>query len=73
MLRTALILVAGIGFGYSTLTSLADAAVPTAVVCAKDANSTERFAAKEIRRYVYLRTATLLPIVDGLAAAPGTR
>lgn len=44
----------------------ADGPVPTAVVCPKDAGFLEKLAAKEVRRYVYLRTGTMLPIVDEL-------
>ena len=43
-------------------------AVPAAVVCSKDASFAEKLAAKEIRRYVYLRTGKLLPIVDDFKA-----
>ena len=37
-----------------------------AVVCPSDADFAERLAAREIRRYVYLRTGTLLRIVQTL-------
>ena len=37
-----------------------------AVVCDKDASLAEKLAGREIRRYVYLRTGTLLPIVNRL-------
>jgi hypothetical protein len=40
-----------------------EAAVPTAVVCVGHPTSVETLAAKEIRRYVYLRTGKLLPVV----------
>ena len=48
----------------------AEEVVPSAIVCAqgKDASFAERLAAKEIRRYVYLRTGQLLPLVDRLEA-----
>src|SRR5208337_2798962 len=45
--------------------------VPAAVVCAGDASFAERLAAGEIRRYVYLRTGRLLPVVDRLETASG--
>jgi hypothetical protein len=41
----------------------AESATPFAVVCAKNASSAEILAGKEVRRYVYLRTDTLLPIL----------
>ena len=44
----------------------AKAAEPTAVVCDKDASPAEKLAGREIRRYFYLRTGKLLPIVDRL-------
>ena len=40
--------------------------MPTAVVCDKDASPAEKLAGREIRRYFYLRTGKLLPIVDRL-------
>ena len=45
--------------------------VPTAVVCGGDSSFAERLAAKEIRRYVYLRTGRLLPLVDRLETTSG--
>ena len=36
----------------------------TVIVCAEDAPPNVKLAAKEIRRYVYLRTNTLLPIAE---------
>ena len=45
-----------------------DATMPAAVVCTKDSSSVEKLAAKDVRRYVYLRTGKLLPIVDRLAS-----
>jgi hypothetical protein len=44
-------------------------AEPKAVVVAQEAPFAERLAAKEIVRYVYLRTGKLLPIIGDLAAA----
>jgi hypothetical protein len=35
---------------------------PDRIVVAPEASASERFAAREVRRYVYLRTGTLLPI-----------
>jgi hypothetical protein len=43
---------------------------PVAVACAKGGTLAERLAAQEVRRYVYLRTGKLLPIVAKLEAAP---
>ena len=68
----------GLGMAVSTwaATALIDPAfaerevIPSAVVCAKSASFSETLAAKEIRRYVYLRTGRLLPIVENLGAAP---
>ena len=45
--------------------------VPVAVVVSPQGSFAERLAAQEIRRYVYLRTATLLPIVEDPAKAEG--
>ena len=42
------------------------ASTSAAVVCATDAPFAESLAAKEIRRYVYLRTGKLLPLVEAL-------
>jgi hypothetical protein len=56
--------------GLACLTARAEAAAPAAVVCAKAAPFAEKLAAKEVRRYVYLRTGKLLPIVNDLKAAP---
>ena len=55
---TTLALVAG-------MATAAESAKPLAViVCPVDASATVKLAAKEIRRYVYLRTNTLLPITE---------
>ena len=43
---------------------------PVAVVAHPRGTFAERLAAKEVRRYVYLRTGKLLPIVDKLQTAP---
>ena len=45
-------------------------APPAAIVCSKDSTSLEKLAAKEVRRYIYLRTGKLLPIVASDADAP---
>lgn len=45
-------------------------AAVVAVVSPASNTLAERLAAKEIRRYVYLRTGTLLPIVDDLGKTP---
>ena len=41
----------------------------TVIVCPPDATYLERLAAKEIRRYVYLRTGEVLPLADALPEA----
>lgn len=49
---------------------------PTVVVAADDAPLAERLAAKEVRRYVYLRTGKVLPIAqhaDGPAIVVGSK
>ncbi len=43
--------------------------VPVAVVCPQS-TFTEKLAAREVRRYVYLRTGKLLPIVSDIKSAP---
>jgi hypothetical protein len=42
------------------------AAAPAAVVCPAKASLLERLAAKEVRRYVYLRSGVLLPLAEEL-------
>jgi hypothetical protein len=42
------------------------AAKPSAIVCAKDGPAQEVLAARELRRYWYLRTGDLLPIVPSM-------
>jgi hypothetical protein len=44
----------------------APASAPAAVVCPAKASFLERLAAKEIRRYVYLRSGVLLPLTEEL-------
>lgn len=65
------------GLGLAVLTTVAagwcraeSGFVPVALVAARQGAFCERLAAKEIRRYVYLRTGTLLPIVERLQSAP---
>ena len=54
-----------------TVTKLVAApAPPAAVVCDVAASSAEKLAAKEVRRYIYLRTGKLLPVVSPIAQAP---
>ena len=48
----------------------ADTAPPCTIVVAKDASYAENLAAKEVRRYVYLRTGQLLPIIETAGAEP---
>ena len=38
---------------------------PKAIAIRQDASELESFAAKEVRRYVYLRTGKLLPVKQG--------
>ncbi len=45
-------------------------APPAAIVCDASASASERLAAKEVRRYIYLRTGKLLPIVTSGDQAP---
>ena len=49
---------------FAPLSARTESALPTAVVCPCDAGFAEKLACKEVRRYIYLRTGTLLPIVD---------
>lgn len=42
--------------------------VPSEIVCSTDSSFAENLAAKEIRRYIYVRTGKLLPMVDPLKA-----
>ena len=70
MLRNVLLLVLGTLSGFVSFTPRVESAPPTSVVCAREAASAEKLAAKEVRRYVYLRTGALLPIVEELQAAP---
>jgi len=44
--------------------------VPAAVVCPRGGSFAQRLAAREIRRYVYVRTGKLLPIVSEIDSAP---
>ena len=48
----------------------AAAAPPCTIVVPQGASYAEALAAKEVRRYVYLRTGRLLPIVEGLKTLP---
>lgn len=50
--------------GLLHTTQAAPPVVPSAVVASSSDTFAERLAAQEIRRYVYLRTGTLLPIVE---------
>src|SRR5271166_3207919 len=75
MLRRAMILLGSVlgwlGAWASGVGGAETKIVPAAVVCAGDASFAERLAAGEIRRYVYLRTGRLLPLVDRLEPASG--
>jgi len=58
--------------GWATAMAIGGAAsgaespvVPKSIVTSPSKAFAERLAAREIRRYVYLRTTRLLPIVDG--------
>jgi hypothetical protein len=52
--------------------TLATPPAPAAIVCDKGYTPLEKLAAKEVRRYIYLRTGKVLPIVlpDGEATLP---
>lgn len=54
--------------GRVEVTQAADA--PAAIVAGKPGAFAEALAVKEVRRYVYVRTGQLLPIVEQLDAAP---
>src|SRR5271166_4408029 len=75
MLRRAMILLGSVlgwlGAWASGLAGAETKIVPAAVVCAGDASFAERLGAGEIRRYVFLRTGRLLPLVDRLETASG--
>ena len=75
MLRRAMILLGSVlgclGGWASGVARSEEKIVPAAVVCGRDASFAETLAAKEIRRYVYLRTGRLLPLVDRLETASG--
>jgi hypothetical protein len=73
MLRRAFLSVAvvtGVAAAPSVFIQPAPGAEPAAVLCPKRAGFLESLAAKEIRRYVYLRTGKLVPIVNDIASAP---
>ncbi len=55
--------------GFVMAAGRAEATAPAAVSCDKAASAAEKLAGKEIRRYWYLRTGALLPIVQEPAAA----
>lgn len=46
------------------LVLIADISPAQTIVCPADAPANVKLAAKEIRRYVYLRTGELMPIAD---------
>jgi hypothetical protein len=75
MLRRAMILLGSVlgclGAWTSGAARSQEKIVPAAIVCAPDASFAERLAAGEIRRYVYLRTGRLLPVVDRLETSSG--
>ncbi|MCL4177328.1 MAG: hypothetical protein KJ072_06240 [Verrucomicrobia bacterium] len=60
------------GWAGNSLSS-AEAMKPDAIVMAAEASGLERLAAREVRRYWYVRTGQLLPVVrvDDAAAVPG--
>ena len=55
------------------MTARAESAAPVAIVCDQGVSFAEKLAAKEVRRYVYLRTGKLLPIVVTSARAETRR
>ncbi len=70
MTRHVHIVLLGVLCILASWTQRAESASPAAVVCAKDAAPAEKLAAKEVRRYIYLRTGDLLPIVDAADPLP---
>ena len=74
MSRRAFLLVAAIltwiAAAPSGFAGAEPSAQPAAVLCPARAGFQESLAAKEIRRYVFLRTGKLLPIVHDIASAP---
>lgn len=69
MSRSALCLFLAISFSFLSSPCRTNAATPTPVIFCRNAGPIEKLAAKEVRRYVYLRTGSLLPIVQELDAA----
>jgi hypothetical protein len=62
VVRVGLLLLAGLGLAFPLNAQTLDAAPPGDIVCDAEASWAELLAAREVRRYVYLRTGQLLPI-----------
>lgn len=65
--RKTLCLWAAVTMAGWTTARAESALVPTAIVASASKSMAETLAAREIRRYLYLRTAQLLPIIDDRA------
>lgn len=63
-MRIAAALVLSFGFAAA---ALAEASPPATIVCPPGASAKVRLAAREVRRYVYLRTGALLPVAESAA------
>lgn len=55
---------AGLFLALAAPIAFAEPSPPTAIICWPNAAPAEKLAAKEIRRYIYLRTGKLLPIAE---------
>ncbi len=66
MIRPTVLVAVAVVAGFAMPARAAEHIVPAAVVGARDASYAESLAAKEIRRYVYVRTGRLLPVVEDL-------
>ena len=71
LLTTVLFCVPLLSGGCSVAAGRGEDAKAAAIVSASDATAVEHLAAREVRRYVYLRTGTLLPIVRSDSHLPG--
>ena len=60
----ALLVVLGVTVGSAR----AEPADSISIICSKDSPFAERLASKEVRRYIYLRTGRLSPLLDSLPA-----
>ena len=65
----AVCLLSAVMFLSLALPSIAEKRAPAVIVSSPDASFCERLAAREVRRYVYVRTGALLDIVEALPAS----